>query len=390
MLKNIIAVMVITFSVVLIAQNATADSTDFSHLMSEKPTHWWDVSFGCSELAPDFFSGGQFDSLLLVLQYWEENTSYYEPVRRMWMLYQIHSNDFDPDFISPVVVEDLYAYQYRVENQKDSSDWYLWDGDKTSAMISSKFNDFTQQLAADLLHYDDLTDDEWLLCLFYSHNFDAFWSAFEKGEASRSKLYRRFHQDYKESTRLNLHYDVFGGWYSPRKDLNALGGKIKGGISAGFNVDRFLINGTLAIRAINPEQPYNVGYHKEIFETRHYLGVYVGIEPGFNLYQFGRFRFDLLGGAALDIIEAIPVEDNPYEEESVDLFAANLNLGIGARFFLMRNKPYFIRWQLRYEFAGYNTHGGTDLSDGEALTIRLGFGWAENARKYELQKYFER
>ena len=389
MLKRSIIFWILANVVVVKAQTAAPDSIDLSHLMKNQPAHWWDVSFGCSELVPTYFDSGELDSLLLILQYWEEHTSYYEPVRRMWMLFQIHNHSFDPDFISQSVVEDMYAYQSRVQNQKDSTDWYLWSDDKSTAMISKRFNTFTQQLATDLLHYDDLSDDEWLLCLFYSNNFEDFWASFENGEVSQSVLYRRFRQEFRQSTLLNMHFEVFGGWYSPRKSLTALGGKLVVGGSIGLDFERLLIDGTLAFRLLNPDEPYKVGYKNELFETSHYMGVYFAVEPAFNLYNLGPVKIDLLSGVALDIIEAISMEENPYEEESIDLFAANLNLGVGARFFVWRTKPYYIRCQLRYEFAGYNTHGGTDLSSGEAMTLRLGFGWDENSRKREQEKYFK-
>ncbi len=369
-------------------QDSLEQALDLSHLIKNQPAHWWDVSFGISELVPDYFARGEMDSLLLIMRYWEEQTDYYEPLRRLWMLLQIHQNSFDPGFISQAVVEDMYDYQYRIKNQKDSTDWYLWGGDTSSAMISRKFNSFTKQLATDLLQFDDLSDDEWLVCLFFSHNFDAFWQAFENGEAAQTLLYKRFYKEFKETTRLSLHYELFSGWYSPRKDLVALGSKVLAGGSVGFEFDRILIDGTLAFRALNPAEPYRVGYMDEIIETSHYLGVYIGVEPSFVLYNFGRLRIDLLSGLALGFIEAIPMEENPFEEESVDMLAANSNLGVGARFFLLREKPYFIRFQMRYEFAGYNSHGGTELSEGEALTLRLGFGWDENSRKYKMQKYF--
>ncbi len=373
----------------LSAQNAKADSPDFSHLMKKQPAHWWDISYACSELAPEYFERGDQDSLALILQYWEAHTRFYEPIRRIWMLNRIYLNDFDANFFSEAVVEDMYEYQSLVESRTDSTDWYLWSGDSTSAYISATFNRFTKNLAMDLLQYDDLSDDEWLVSLFYSNNFKEFWKTFESGEASQSVLYRRFYRQYKEMTRMAIHYDFFAGYYSPRKSLTVLDPKATVGFDVGLDWDRVLLDFTLLFRFVNPQQPYSVKYMDEIFETQDYFGLYLGVEPAFRLYDFGRCHINLLSGVALDIIEAIPAEKNPYEEESVDLAAANLNLGVGCKFFIKQYSPYYIRCQVRYEYTGYDTDGGTDLSEGEALTFRLGFGLDPDERKYRLQQYFK-
>jgi len=388
MCRHLFILFVLLFVATSPAQQIDSDSTDLSHLMKKAPTHWWDISYGCSTIAPDYFNRQDQDSLMLILKYWEEHTRYYEPIRRLWMLTQIYNDDFDPAFISNAVIEDFYAYQERVEEKSDSSDWYLWSGDKSTAMISQKFNSFTQNLADSLLQFDDLSDDERLIAIFYSNNFTDFWQEFQNGDAANSILYRRFYRHFKEMTQWNLHYDFFGGWYSPRKSLAQLGGKIKIGAGIGLDVQRVTFDAALAFRGLNSDRPYRVGYKGDMFETTDYLGIYLGLEPAFHLYDFGRLKINLLGGAALDIIEAIPSEKNPYQEESVDLFAGNFNLGLGGKFYVIRNQPWYLRCQVRYEFAGYNTHGGTDLSDGEAVTFRLGFGWDENAMKYKLQKYF--
>ena len=202
-------------------------------------------------------------------------------------------------------------------------------------------------------------------------------------------LYRRFYRQYKETTSLGMHYDLFAGYYSPRKSLAVLDPKATFGFGIGLEWERVILDLTMLFRFVNPAQPYRVEYMDEILETKDYFGLYLGIEPAFRLYDFGRLHINLLSGVAVDIIEAIPEEKNPYEVESVDLLSANFNLGLGGKFFIKQYSPFYIRCQVRYEFTDYNTNGGTDLSEGEALTIRLGVGWDTDNRKYKLKKYFK-
>ena len=381
-------IFVVCVSVPFVSQNGNAqhqDTLSVDSLMEPGTRYWYQVSYQCSELVPHYFKQEAPDTLLAILRYWEVQTGVMEPIRRFWMLYQIHRNQFDADFVNQVVVEDMLDYQQTIaEQESDSTDWKMWG----APYVSAEFNRFTRNLAVELLQYTDLSDDEWLICLFYSHNFEEFWEVVQNRLVSHTQVYQEFQKTYKDMATWDLHYDAFGGYYSPRRQLSKLGPKLMLGGSAGLQVDRVLFDVTMLIRFMQPEDPYVVWDEGERFETTDYFGLYLGIEPAFQLYDWGALKMDLLSGVALDIIEAVPEQENPNALQPVVLTSSNLNLGVGVRFFPTPGKTAYIHAQVRYEFAGYNTHGGTDLSSGEALTFRLGVGWDVNRRKHQLRPYF--
>ena len=361
------------------------ETIDVEPLMETGTIYWYEVSYECSKLIPQYFMQEKQDTLLALLRYWEEQTGVMEPVRRFWMLYQIHRNQFDPDFVNQIVVEDMIDYQETITlTDDDSTDWKMW-GDP---YVSAEFNQFTRNLAVDLLQYADLSDDEWLICLFYSHNFDEFWQLVKNEQVAHTHVYQEFQKTYKEIGLLDLHYDVFAGYYSPRKQLTKLGPKVMLGGGFGLEIERLLLDFTLLLRFMQPSDAYVVYEGGERFETQQYTGLYIGIEPAFQLYDWGQFKVDLLSGLALDIIEAVPEKENPNALQSVLLMSSNLNLGIAARYYPKKEKLFYIRGQMRYEFSGYDTDGGTELADGEALTVRLGVGWDMNKTKRRLKPYF--
>ena len=377
----------------LIGSRWVKGQSSIENLLGDGVEEWHEISFRCSELVPVYFERGDQDTLQLILKTWEEETGVMEPIRRFWMLNQINRNEFNTDFINNVVVEDMYRYKNRVDSQpNDSTDWTLWGPSQSKNaeyVISSEFNRFTYALANELLSYTDLSDDEWLICSFYAHEFDKVFSLFQQGEASHTKVYRRFAEDYAEQSEQDLHFDMFVGHWSPRRSFLILDKKIVVGGGVGLEWRRLLIDAVLRFQFLNTKDTYTVVYRNERFDTKHYFGFYLGVEPAFKLYEFSHLQINLLSGAALDLIEVVPEGDNPFEEESINLVGLNLNLGIGTRIF-WQDTPYYVRAQIRYEYSGFNTHGGTDLSDGEALFLRLGFGWDDNHMKHKIKKYFPR
>ena len=368
------------------------EQIELGHLFEEDIEEWYEISFRCSELIPYFYEINEQDSLSYILQYWEEETGFMEPVRRAWILNQIARNSFEPDYLNHATVDDILDYMNRYETQKsDTSHWIVpgyEKAEKKPYYISADFNRFTRSLALELLQYSDLSDDEYLICLFYSHQFDEFWRLFETGEAKQTTLYKQV-QSYRKTFQKNdFHYGFFLGYWSPRRSLALLGNKVNVGGLIGLEWQRLICDVSLLFQFLNSENPYAVKYEDELFETTHYFRFCFAVEPAFQLYDWGHTRVNLLGGIALDVLEVVPEEENPYSDEPIAVIGPNMNLGIGIQHYLKRGYPYYIQYQLRYEFVGYDTHGGTDLSEGEALSFRIGFFWDANRRKHELKKYF--
>lgn len=367
------------------------ETVELSHLFDDDMTAWYEISFRCSELVPYFYARNEQDSLSYILQYWEEETGVMEPIRRVWRLNQIAQNSFESNFLGATAVDDMIDYLTQLERQKsDTSDWLISGSKKAEkpAYLSTTFNQFTRSLANELLSYTDLSDDEYVLCLFYNHQFDEFWRLLHSGEARYTTLYRDVQHYKKQIEELDLHYGFFLGYWTPRKSFTRFGEKINLGGTFGLEWQRLYCDVSMLLQFLDSQNPYTVKYEGEFFETRHYFRIYLGIEPAFKLYDWRRMRINLLAGAGVDILEAVSAEDNPYNDESISIVGPHVNIGIGCQYFPIKGRPYSIQCQLRYEYASYDTDGGTDFSKGEAVSFRLGLMWDANVRKHEFRKYF--
>ncbi|MBN1482916.1 hypothetical protein EH223_13360 [candidate division KSB1 bacterium] len=376
----------------LMSSTIAQETIELSHLFDDDMTKWYEISFRCSELVPYFYQKNEQDSLSYVLQYWEQETGVMEPIRRAWRLNRMAQNSFDSDDMGDVVVDDMIDYLKQLDVQKsDTSHWQISGGGKGErpAFISTAFNQFTQSLANELLSYTDLSDDEYLLCLFYSHQFDEFWRLLNSGEARYTTLYRVVQGYKKDIEKTDMHYGFFLGYWTPRRDFVLFGDKVNLGGTFGLQWQRLYCDVSMLLQFLDSQNPYTVKHEGEFFETTHYFRIYLGVEPAFKLYDWGRTRINLLAGAGVDILEAVSSENNPDIDESISVAGPHANLGVGLQYYLVKGQPYCLSCQLRYEYASYETHGGTDFSRGEGVSFRLGVMWDANARKHEFKKYFD-
>ncbi len=365
------------------------ETIELGHLFDDGVTHWYDISFRCSELVPYFYELGEQDSLSFILQYWEEEAPTMEPIRRVWTLNQIAQNTFEDEYISTTMIDDFIDYLLTLEEQKsDSLDWRTPDA-KGPKYISGEFNVFTKQLAKELLSFTDLSDDEYMICLFYAHEFDEFWRLLKSGDARFTSLEAQIKKYRKQNESGDIHFGFFTGYYSPRKDFALLGEKAHIGALVGIEWQRLSFDCSLLFQFPNSKNTYGVYYEKELYETKHYFRFLIALEPAFKLYDWRHTRINLLSGIGADIVEVVPEGENPVYAESISIAGLNLSLGVGVHHFIKKGYPYALQYQLRYEFSGYDTHGGTDLSSGEAVSFRLGFSWDANKRKHEFKKYFD-
>ncbi|MBN1561702.1 hypothetical protein JW998_15730 [candidate division KSB1 bacterium] len=368
------------------------DEIELGHLFDSDIQTWHEISFRCSELIPYFYEKNDQDSLSYILQYWEEETGVMEPVRRVWILNQIAQNLFAPDYLSDIIIEDFIEYQSAYESQvSDTSHWIVPGYEKAAQKpyyLCADFNQFTKSLATELLDYTDLSDDEYLICLFYSHEFNEFHRLIETDAAKYTKLYRQLKRYRADVETFDIHYGFFLGYWTPRSSLSLLGDKVNVGGMVGAQWQNIIFDCTLLFQFLNSKNPYTVKYEGDLFTTIHYFRFYFGVEPTYVLYDWEHTQVHLISGAGIDVVEVVPEDENPYKEEFVSIMGLNLAVGIGIQHYLKKGKPYYIQYQLKYEFVGYNSHGGTDLANGEAVSFRLGFYWDASRRKHEFRKYF--
>jgi len=110
-----------------------------------------------------------------------------------------------------------------------------------------------------------------------------------------------------------------------------------------------------------------------IWNTTHFLGVYIGLDLGYELFRFENISFNLIGGIGYDAFDALEVNETcSCETSRKSLGSLNLNIGLGNKYYI-KNWNY-IGVDLKYNIVDYNNPNGTDLS-GNAITLNVIFGF---------------
>ena len=145
-----------------------------------------------------------------------------------------------------------------------------------------------------------------------------------------------------------------------------------------------MVDLTAVIRFVSSPHYYKVYSQNTVMTTRHFVGGYVGIDIGREMWRRGKSEFDVVGGIGYDGFEAIQ-EDVDAGINSKSINSLNINIGVGYRYYYKKSGPY-LSLQPRLNTVNYANKGGSDLS-GNTISIRLIWGFSSNdVRDQQLER----
>jgi hypothetical protein len=130
------------------------------------------------------------------------------------------------------------------------------------------------------------------------------------------------------------------------------------------------ISGLLSF--VNAPQRYSVEYEGVVYDTKHYFGLCLGVDLGYEILYFRKNGFLLSAGLGYDWFLAEYFESDEQYKYIGSFF---LNSGAGYRRYIFESRygAVYLEVQVKYKLLDYKNEGGTDLS-GDAVTIGLNVG----------------
>lgn len=164
---------------------------------------------------------------------------------------------------------------------------------------------------------------------------------------------------------------IITGLWVPTGKNEILGVHPQIGFFAGGKRCRFEICLSLAFRLLGSAHEYTIKYEGVLYDTSRYLGWYLGMDLGYEIFYRKRSGILLLAGTGWD---AFASEYFSEDEKSVWINSFNLNSGVGYRYYYkeMEIMSSYIEVDFKYNFVDYKNPGGTDLSGN---TISVCFIW---------------
>ena len=173
--------------------------------------------------------------------------------------------------------------------------------------------------------------------------------------------------------RPGVHWGGTLGWWSPMGKLRTMGHHPQAGFIAGGTTRNFLAGFQMKIGFLNTPVHYEAVVDGELYETRNFTQIFLGIHGGINVFGDPVHSFYITGGVGYDGID--PLKYSHRQEDSTDVshMINSLNLNTGLTYKRIINEQRFFSVMLRYNFLNYRNRGGSDLS-GDVITVGFAYG----------------
>ncbi|MFH1845245.1 MAG: hypothetical protein ABIF77_18825 [bacterium] len=361
----------------------TPEVPDLSRYMVRPYLDCRDVTFNVFDLLPGFFYEDKPDSVFAFLAYWRDRCGPAEPILRAEILASIWAGVFSEDLYGEEILDELLWFEQKSAGEEADRSAYLlgWDYSAPSAVeevgTSDEFDHFTADLADQMLSFGPPDGLEHLFCRFYRGQTDTLFLAAARGHLRGTKLQRAYDEDVARLRRISdLDLAVTTGAWIPRGGLGIVGAHPTLGGLIGLSGRRW--TGRLAgeLRLAGAEDFYSVQREEgdDLEWTKHFLGVYLGLEGGLRLFRASGHAVEVLAGLGYDGVLALPA-DADAGRSARWLHSLNLNAGLAYRHFFGKHGNTRIGLEVRIEDTDHDTGGGSDLS-GEAWNVRLVLGWS--------------
>lgn len=280
-----------------------------------------DGGVGCETLAahayrevPALFVAGDPDSLLYLLDRWEDSCGPHEVITRARLLGAIWDGAFDESLYGRHILADLLQ-------RADEMDL----GSAPDAARAS-YDVFTGDLAGQLLPHQPGVSLEAFFCLFYGGKTEQAWALLEEPELAESALvYRldllRDHAVFDSQWTLGL---GLGSW-GPQGGMEFVGTKSLLSLQAGLRDGPWLMRFLGEWHHGRTDRPYVVtGEGGENFVSDRWDTWLVGAELGYGHDLSADWEGQAMAGAGLDLLV-------PFQSDNMVLDAVQYSVGLGVR-----------------------------------------------------------
>lgn len=360
-----------------------ADSTDTLEKLLTTESAYKCVTYhhNAYRLISRFLSEGKRDSLDMVVQFLHEKCSVVD-LDNLPVLLKIKDGKLTNDYCDSVIVNDLlgrHLYWFDGTVVDYLSNW--------QSEVRRQFASALKTLAEQLVEETDTKSVGHLLSLYYTRKNDKIIDGLSgnqySGTCFQTAYDARIDSLRDERNKFRSHFGFNFGVWLPQNKVQILGRKIEFGGQAGIRDGRWGADATLLLRALASKEPYTFGHNGTLRTTKHFFGMYAGLDPTFELYITNRTALELFAGVGYDNFEAM----NGKGEDSSD-YIQSLNVNFGATVYFFYNK-YGNRYfgiQARYNLVHYYSHGTTDLR-GNAISLNFVWGFLGNSwAAQELQR----
>ncbi|MCK5125420.1 MAG: hypothetical protein KAR42_04125 [candidate division Zixibacteria bacterium] len=367
---------VIFLSVLLLATGVVGsenpeDESMKELLSNERYYQCVDFTFNATLLIPQLYASGQIDSIYLILDFIEEKC--YKAFR--WtntrMLLKMEEGKFTEDLYDSTILYDMIGYRRYYEVVQERAGFLRLSYSTLESEASITYGEFIYDLAARMYERYPSGSLEHLWAGFFKGDFNYFYREIKLNRYSSTKL-QMYYMEVKDRLIKEYHGKGghsagFVGTWLPQGKNELLGNKPEFGLMFGNKYKTFQVDATVLFRLFNAENEYSYVKDGTLITTDYFLGGYIGLDVGYEIFTKGKNQFELLGGIGYDGFDANSSDD---DDKAHTIGSLNLNLGFRHKLFVSKYHDWYVGIQGRYNWVKYGTGGGSDLS-GNTISLQL-------------------
>lgn len=371
-MRKIILLLFLTSSISIAAQ-------DFDNLMVKRPLDCSDISYNSALLFEEYYTENKIDSAKNLLMYWQGKCGLREPILRAKILIALKENNFHDSLLTEGILSHVFNYQNRMDMIKYNN-YYSYDNYKSYygyIPVGQEFDKFTKKTFSSLKPNYGTNQMEFVLCEFYSDNYDTIFSRIQTKEFANSIISK----EYKKAVDRNLnlpetHVSWITGVWIPTGNLKKLGIHPELGFQFGVKHKKMNYDLTMALKFLNSPNDYYARRTEtsDLELTNHFFGGHIGFDVGRDIFVKKAHEIQLTCGIAFDGFDALE------ENKNLDLKAAsansyNFSIGLGYRYYV--KNEFYLGLRVKYNMVDYTINHVIDFT-GNPITVHFIVGGVNN------------
>ena len=325
----------------------------------------------------EFMRENSIKSAKIILNQWEATCGLNEPVFRAKILWALKTGQFNDAFFSKNCIEHIFNYQSRMKGI-NLSGTYWYDSRKAyygNVPPGQDFDNYTRELAAELLNTYPRESMEYILAEFYSNNCDTIFQKLQTFANQESTLVKEYKAEVKKYKRKpEIHIAAITGIWVPTGKLSILG--VHPDIGFEMGIKKGVINFDLMMTVKGLRSPNNYYARRkppygELELTNFFFGGYCGFDMGCDIFVKKGHEIQLIGGIAFELL--FPFIDQATRSH-------NFNFGLGYRYYIRNG--FYVGMKARYNIVDYTLDKVLDFT-GNTVTVHFMIGGVNNRHRNE-------
>ncbi len=358
-----------------------------------------EISYNAILIIPQLYRENKEDTINQVISYINKNfgsAAFLEPyiildqIKKRAFREEIRNFASGPQWALSSAYTDSQFYEANIITYY--LDWYKTNfgiraNNRYSLYIRNAYGDYIDFIAENaklLLHTPGLSPVEKWLLNYLLHPDARMLQELAGTEYNGSQLQKAWiKHDKDESLIYGGGITALSGVWVPTGNISVLGTNPFFGFGVtGKNKHKMIFGMDLDVRFLKSPNDYTVKAGSVVFKTHQFFGAYAGFNAGYELLRRKKHEFDLVGGIAGEVVDAVSDDDKKrynFSNKAGELSTVSLNAGLSYRRYGKRihsdnrQANNFICIELKYHFLFYNNPMGTNL-DGGAVTLGVSVG----------------